>query len=252
MSTSIEQHNHEIHENAEAWKKKPLLRKIYLKFYKEIQAELNGNLKGLNVELGSGMGNVKEVIPDCITTDLFPNPWLDQVENAYALTFDDNSVANLILFDVWHHLQFPGTAMKEFARVLKPGGRVILFEPAMGALGKLVYGLFHHEPLGLKLPIELFAPPDFDSAKQTYYAAQGNCWRLFRDGVVPSRLKGWRVQNTQFLSAISYVGSGGFSGPQLYPGSILPAVEALDDLLSHLPLLFATRMLVSLEQTKND
>ena len=29
----------------------------------------------------------KDHLPDCITTDVFPNPWLDRVENAYALAF---------------------------------------------------------------------------------------------------------------------------------------------------------------------
>jgi hypothetical protein len=48
------------------------------------------------------------VIPECVTTDIFPNPWLDRVENAYALNFADASVGNLILFDVFHHLEFPG------------------------------------------------------------------------------------------------------------------------------------------------
>ncbi len=28
------------------------------------------------------------------------------MENAYSLSFADRSVANLILFDVWHHLEF--------------------------------------------------------------------------------------------------------------------------------------------------
>jgi len=53
------------------------------------------------------MGSIKEVIPDCVTTDLFPNPWLDRQENAYHLGFADGSVSNLILFDVWHHLRYP-------------------------------------------------------------------------------------------------------------------------------------------------
>ena len=66
-----------------------------------------------------------------------------------ALTFADESVANLILFDVWHHLEYPGTALAEFQRVLAKGGRLVIFDPAMGLLGRAVYGLCHHEPLAL-------------------------------------------------------------------------------------------------------
>ena len=92
------------------------------------------------------MGRIKDVIPQCVTTDLFPNPWLDRQENCYQLSFADGSVSHLILFDVWHHLRYPGTALREFHRVLAPGGRLILFEPAASWVGRLVYHFFHHEP----------------------------------------------------------------------------------------------------------
>ena len=59
---------------------------------------------GSVVELGSGIGNIKEVIPTCMRTDLFQNPWLDRVENVYDLSFESASVSDLILFDVFHHL----------------------------------------------------------------------------------------------------------------------------------------------------
>ena len=47
---------------------------------------------------------------------------------------------------VFHHLEFPGTVLKEFKRVLTQGGRIIIFEPAVSLLGSLIYGVFHHEP----------------------------------------------------------------------------------------------------------
>jgi len=40
---------------------------------------------------------------------------------------------------VFHHLEFPGTALAEFARVLRPGGRVVIFEPGLGVLGGFAY-----------------------------------------------------------------------------------------------------------------
>jgi SAM-dependent methyltransferase len=173
MSLSLEQHNIEILQNRELWEKKALLRKVYSEFYSEIKRRVNPARPGLTVELGSGMGNIKQHIPQCITTDIFPNPWLDRVESAYHLSFDHGEVGHLILFDVWHHLRYPGTALKEFARVLAPEGRIILFEPAMGLIGRFVFGHFHHEPLGLKDEIEFNAPDGFSGLESTYYAAQG-------------------------------------------------------------------------------
>ena len=193
MDLALEQHNIEIHRNRDAWMRKPLLRSVYSEFYRQIVRRLSHDTHGLQVELGSGMGNIKEFLPACRTTDLFPNPWLDQQENAYALSFDVGSVADLILFDVWHHLEYPMAALREFHRVLEPGGRVVLFEPAVSALGRLVYGLCHHEPLALSHRIRWEVPADFDAENTRYYAAQGNASRMFVKGEAHGRRRPLRT-----------------------------------------------------------
>ena len=247
MNSNIEQHNREIHENLEHWRRKPLLRRIYREFHHEIAARVKPNTPGIIAELGSGMGTIKECLPDCITTDVFPNPWLDAVENAYALTFKDASVGHLILFDVWHHLEFPGTALREFHRVLKPGGRLIVFDPAMGLLGRIVFGLFHHEPLGLRNPITWEAPDLFLAGAHRYYAAQGNASRIFGGEPFRGRLKDWDISEIRYFSGLAYLASGGLRGPQLYPEALLPVLQWTDRMLSRIPSL-ASRILVVLEK----
>jgi hypothetical protein len=244
---NLEQHNIEIHENREHWNRKPLLRKVYSQLYREIARRVNSEIPGLIVELGSGMGNIKEHLPGCITTDVFPNPWLDRVENAYSLSFDDRTLSHLILFDVWHHLQYPGDALREFSRVLSDRGRILIFEPAMGVLGKLVFGRFHHEPLGLDDQIQWDAPVSFPRDNPGYYAAQGNASRIFGAAEFRSRLDGWRVSEVQYYSALAYLGTGGFRGRQLYPEFLLPLFRSVDEMLSRFPKL-ASRMLVVLEK----
>lgn len=242
------QHNTEIFSNRRAWERKPLLQAIYHGFYQTIASELRRDLAGATVELGSGMGNIKQVVPDCITTDLFPNPWLDRQENAYTLSFADASVANLILFDVWHHLEFPGNALDQFARVLVPGGRLILFEPATSLLGRFIYGLFHHEPLGLAQRISWQAPAGTDLTNAPYFAAQSSAWRIFVRGERGRELDAWRLLKIHPFASLSYVASGGFSKPQLFPTACLPLMRQLDRALSAFPKLFATRLLVVLEK----
>jgi SAM-dependent methyltransferase len=248
VAIHIGQHNVEIQANAQYWQRKPLLQKIYRDFYREIAKDLRRDLPGHTVEIGSGIGNLKSVMPEALATDIFPNPWLDQVENAYALSFKDNSVANLILFDVWHHLEYPGSALAEFHRVLEPRGRLIIFDPAMGILGRLVYGLFHHEPLALGDEIRWRAPDDFSPEDITYYAAQGNAERVFFSEVFRDYLSDWRMVRQSRFSSISYIASGGFSRPQLYPSALYPAMRVLDRMASHIPAAFATRLLVVLEK----
>jgi SAM-dependent methyltransferase len=246
-SMSIEQHLIEMRYNQAAWRKRPVLRKVYAQFYELIYRAL-APLPGPTVELGSGIGAAKEIIPGCITTDIFPNPWLDQQENAYALTFMDSSVSNLILLDVFHHLTHPGTALREFHRVLRVNGRVIILEPAMSLLGKVIYGLFHHEPLGLLEPISWFAPDGVDPKEIGYYAAQANASKVFLGNQFKGALSSWDILILESFPDIAYVASGGFSKPQFYPSSFLPIIRAFEKILALWPNLFATRLLVVLEK----
>ena len=246
---SINQHNVEIKRNMEIWSKKPLLRLIYESFYKKILEFINKNITGEVVEIGSGIGNFKSVFSKCITTDIFPNPWIDRVENAYKLSFSDSSVSNLVLFDVFHHLAFPGSALKELRRVLPKKGRVIIFEPCISFFSLFIYGIFHHEPIALFKKIN-WANDSNNFSDSNYYAAQGNATRIFRRNSSFNNqvLKDWRIIGNKKYSALSYVLSGGFSKPSLYPIKFLPFIKKIEIILNYIPLIFATRMMIVLEK----
>jgi SAM-dependent methyltransferase len=245
---NISFHQQSIEKNSAYWNRKPLLRVLYRDFYRRIARNLSSLPESKIVELGSGLGNIHEVIPTCLRTDLFPNPWIDQVENAYRLSFADQSISDLILTDVFHHLKYPGTALQEFSRVLRKGGRVIMLEPCLSALGLLVYGALHDEPIAVRKPIEWDAPDDWSPEQIDYYAAQGNASRIFIGKQFRHKLSGWHKLKTKRFSALAYAASGGFSKPQLYPTSALPWIRKLEKILDKWPALFATRLLVVLQK----
>lgn len=249
MPNASEQHAREIAETKECWERKPLLRAAYRHFHETIRARLINGL-GLTVELGSGIGMIRRTIPNCLTTDIFPNPMVDQVENAYDLSFADGEVGNLILFDVWHHLEFPGSALIEFNRVLARGGRLILFEPAaLSWLGSCVFGCFHHEPIHAKEPLQWYLPEGQDPVTLPYYAAQGNAWKFFRGGSLPDAFPGaWHFRQVDYFASLDWLAAGGFRGHQLCPSWMGLPLSLLSKLLQKAPTLFATRMLVVLEK----
>jgi SAM-dependent methyltransferase len=244
----ISRHNVEIERNLQSWNRKPVLRLAYKDFHQRIATHIDASLSGKIVELGSGIGNIRDVIPGVIRTDLFPNPWIDQVENAYAMSFRNAEASHLILFDVFHHLRYPRTAFEECRRVLQPGGRVILFEPYVSLAGRVVYGPLHHEPIGFDRPIAPAAPPGFDHHQDDYYAAQGNATRVFWRGACPELLEGWEVIARERIGAWSYALTGGYAKPQLYPAAMYPLLKRLDRLMEVVPALSALRALVVLRK----
>ena len=244
----INLHHDLISKNHEYWNRKPLLQRVYRDFYSLIANQLSGLAESKIVELGSGLGNIRDVIPNCIRTDLFPYPWIDQIENAYKLSFEADSLSDLILTDVFHHLKYPGTALNELHRVLRPGGRVIMLEPCISVLGLLIYGVFHQEPIAITKEIEWLAPEGWTPEKIDYYAAQGNAARVFVGKKFRPLLKDWRMVKAIRLSAIAYVASGGYSKSQLYPTFMLPVLKGMEKILDLFPILFATRLLVILEK----
>lgn len=221
---------------------------IYKDFYKLIELNLSKLATSKVVELGSGLGNIHEVLPDCLRTDLFSYPWVDQIENAYQLSFDNESISDLILTDVFHHLKYPGTALKELHRVLRKSGRVLMLEPCISILGGIVYGIFHTEPIAVTKKIDWIAPSGWSPDKIDYYAAQGNATRIFVGDKYSHHLKYWSSVKIIRMSAVAYAASGGYSISQLYPTSMLPLLKKLENVLDLFPALFATRLLVILEK----
>jgi SAM-dependent methyltransferase len=129
---------------AQAWERKPVLRVIYDDFYDRLACEC---LPGLTIEIGGGIGNLKERFADVVATDVQFAPWLDCVADAQRLPFAACCAANIVMVDVLHHIEFPAIFFREIERVLQPGGRALMVEPAITWGSTLFWRLFHREPV---------------------------------------------------------------------------------------------------------
>ncbi len=244
MTAPLEQHQVEIQRNLHAWQSKPLLQNIYAGFYARILGLIDQKIPGRIVEIGSGIGNLKSHLPGAITTDLFPNPWLDLTCDGYELPFASGSLSHLVLFDVFHHLRAPNAFLVEARRVLNPQGRLILFEPFISLASFPVYGLLHHEPIGWRKTISL----DKNLPRpRDYYAAQGNATRMFFGNEFPGWHDGWKTFHAEAFSAFHYLLSGGYSKPAMYPTGCLNFIQRVDKTFSCLPKVFGGRCLVGLK-----
>jgi len=115
-------------------------------------------------------------------------------------------------------------------------------------LGRLVYGVFHHEPIGTFKKIAWEKTNDINFEELPYYAAQGHANKIFVGRSFRDKLHGWNLKKVKRMSKLSYVASGGYSGKQLYPHSLYGAMKMIDSVCDLLPFLFSTRILVVLEK----
>ena len=136
---------------------KPFLNRLYREWYSCICEELKGLPSGKLVELGSGGGFLKEIVPSVICSDILLLPTNDLTFSALDMPFEDGSVSALIMVDTFHHLPDAGRFLHEAGRVLKDHGKIIMVEPANTMWGRFIYRNFHHEPFdpagGWQIPV---------------------------------------------------------------------------------------------------
>jgi SAM-dependent methyltransferase len=217
------------------WERKPVLRLVYDDFYDRIVAACR---PGLTIEIGGGIGNLKRRLTEVVATDIQSAPWLDCVADAQRLPFADACAANIVMVDVLHHLEFPLVFFREAARVLRPGGRALMVEPAITWGSTAFYRLFHHEPvrtsadvLGDGNPDPRRDPYDSNQAIPTLLATRDRD-RFHR--LCPTL----RVASVQWFSIAAYPLSGGFQPWSLIGESaarrVLRIERALEPLLGRL------------------
>jgi SAM-dependent methyltransferase len=189
------------------WERKPVLRVVYDDFYDRIAAACR---QGVTIEIGGGIGNLKRRLTQVVATDIQSAPWLDCVADAQRLPFADASAANIVMVDVLHHLEFPAVFFREAARVLRPGGRVVMVEPAITWGSTLFYRLFHHEPVRTSADVLTDGSPD---PRRDPYASNQAIPTLLatRDSARFHRLlPALRIERVEWFSLAAYPLSGGF------------------------------------------
>ena len=112
------------------------------------------------VELGCGAGFTKFFLRGARLelTDVEARPWVDRVVDALAMPYGDASVDVLIANNVVHHLARPPLFFAEAARVLRPGGHLLLQECDCSLTTRLAIRLSGHEAYD-------FTSDPFDPAK---------------------------------------------------------------------------------------
>ena len=229
-----------------SWNKKPVLRAIYSDLYQKIE---NVALAGDTLEIGGGIGNFKIGSSRIIRSDIQHSEGLDVVADAQTLPFDNEVFSNIVLFDVLHHLQCPLLFFAEAQRVLKPGGRVIMVEPGITPVSKLLYKMGHEEPV--EMGWDMNDPCKVDADKDPYDSNQAIPTILFKRDpqLFLAAVKGFKINSSDWLSLFAYPLSGGFKSWSLLPYKWVHTMLKIEEkILPFLGSLLAFRLMVVLEK----
>ena len=95
------------------------------------------------VEIGAGDGLSRTFLPKSFLTDIAFHQKLDATCKSHEMPFKSGSLDALVLKDSLHHLPDVELFFNEANRVLRVGGRIVIFDPYWGLLAKFVYRFFH-------------------------------------------------------------------------------------------------------------
>ncbi len=133
---------------------------------------------GRILEFGAGTGNfarrllAERVVSEMTCADILPRPddlpagidWMGADLNL-PLAVPDASFDTIVCIEVIEHLENPRAVFREFHRMLRPGGAVILTTPnqeSLRALASLVFGRHFAAFLGASYPAHITALLEMD------------------------------------------------------------------------------------------
>ena len=239
-----------LQERRQSYAKKPTLRVLYDRWHQWMISCLAASGKP-TLELGGGGGHLKEYQPKTISTDILWCEWLDAVIDAHFLPFTRDSVGNIMMFDVLHHLASPALFFEEALHVLEPGGRIIMVEPYISPVSWCVYSFFHQEEVILSA--NPFAKPTQEELqKDPFYGNEAIPTLIFwkHRQQFEQQFPQFSVLQQKRFAFFAYPLSGGFKWWSLLPAALALPLTKLEEKMGWLGGCLAFRCCVVIEKRK--
>lgn len=234
--------------HAEIIRQKLFLKKLYTEFYTYFKESIPDTPdSGSLVELGSGGGFIKEIIPNVVTSDVLDLPGVDKKFSALHMPFEDCTVRAFFMYNTLHHISDVETFFKEVDRCLRIGGKLVTIEPANTLWSRFIYRNFHNER---------FDPSgtwSFDEEHSPLFSANGAIpWIVFfRDRVkFEKKFHSLKVIKVKLHTPFRYIISGGFSIGQLLPSFTFKTISYIEKFLSPLNRYIAMFQTIELVKVK--
>ena len=225
---------------------KKSLKNFYVEIYQKYKKVLSETpAKGIALELGSGCGFVKEVIPEMITSDVIAYNAVDKVVNATAMPFQNEELRGIFMLNVLHHINNTPKAFQEFSRCLMTGGKMLIVDQFPGIPSHFILKYVHHETFNEKSPEWEFA-----GAGPLSDANGALAWIIFMrdrkkfEALYPEL----KINKITVHSPLRYWLTGGLKKWNLLPGPLFSLATVVDKLLIKLWPGFGSFMDIEIEK----
>jgi len=206
------------------------------------------------VEVGCGAGFSERFLRAgrLELTDAEPQPWVARVVDAHELPYADRSVDAVIANNVVHHLAYPARFLEEAARVLRPGGHLLVQECNCGKTTEWALRLTGHE--GFDWSADAFDTSRPCNDPKDPWSANCAIPNLLFDDLdrFRARFPGFEVIESGLSEFFVHFNTGGVSARTPYlplPEAALRVVDAIDGVLvSVAPRLFASQRRIALRR----
>jgi SAM-dependent methyltransferase len=226
---------------------KPFLKRLYIEWYNVFKKSADHLPPGLLIELGSGGGFLKEIIPNVITSDVLDIPdVVDKIFYGENMPFENASVAGIFMTDVFHHIPDSAAFLDEARRVLVKGGKIIMIEPANSFWGRFIYQNFHHEPFNPQGDWHI--PP----AGPMSGANGALPWIVFeRDRKkFEAAYPDLKINKIRYHTPLRYLLSGGVSKRQMAPGFSFTLLKGLENIMLMISRQLSMFMTIEVEKIR--
>jgi SAM-dependent methyltransferase len=221
------------------------LKETYNQWYSYFLNEIHKLPEGGHlIELGSGGGFLKELLPTVICTDILELPSLDITCSALDLPFGNQSTGGIFMVDAFHHFTNCKKFLSEADRVLIPNGKLIMVEPANSFFSRPIYKYLHHEPFDPRAGWEIPESGPLSNANGALpYIVFIRDRALFIES-----FPNLTIESVEFIHPLLYLISGGLSRKQIFPDFSFRFFNGLDRFLSKLSPQFSMFMVIKIRK----
>ncbi|MDA3816713.1 MAG: class I SAM-dependent methyltransferase [Prolixibacteraceae bacterium] len=207
---------------------KKFMRELYTEWYQFFKDQIKELPQGKTLEIGSGGGFLKDILPEVITSDVIPLPTNDMTLSALDMPFNDHELNAIVMVDTFHHLPDCEQFLKEASRTLKNGGKILMVEPANSLWGRFIYTNFHHEPFNPK------GGWTFPSSGPLSDANGALPWIILKRDreLFEEKFPMLHISKMKNHTPLRYLLSGGFTLKQLMPDFMYQPIKAFEKIMS--------------------